>query len=77
MTPVYLPGKFLAGYNLWGHRTVGHNSATCCSVAQLCPTLCNPMDREARQASLSLTISQNLPKFMSTASVMLSSPLIL
>ena len=81
MTPVYLPGKFhgqssLAGYNLWGHRTVGHNSATC-SIAQLYPTLCSPMNREAHQASLSLTISQNLPKFMSTASVMLSSHLIL
>ena len=49
MTPVYLPGKFhgqssLSGYNPQGHRTVGHNSATCGSVVQLCPTLCNPMN---------------------------------
>ena len=32
--------------------------AVCCSVAQSCPTLCNPMDS---QASLSLTISQVCP----------------
>ena len=37
--PVFLPGKFsgersLVGYSPWG----------CCSVAQLCPTHCNPMN---------------------------------
>ena len=41
----------------------------CCSVSQLCPTLCDPTDC-SNQASLSLTISQSLPKFMSIASVM-------
>ena len=46
----------------------------CCSVAKSCPTLCNPMDCRT-QASLSLTISQSLPKFMSIASVMPSNHL--
>ena len=40
----------------------------CCSVTQLCPTLWDPMTA-AGQASLSLTISWSLPKFMSIASV--------
>ena len=50
----------------------------CCyfSVPQLCLTLCDAMDA-ARQASLSLIMSQSLPKFMSIASVMPSSPFIL
>ena len=46
------------------------------SVAQSCPTLCNPMDCR-RQASLSITNSQSLLKFMSIESVMLSNHLIL
>jgi len=46
------------------------------SVAQLCPTLCDPMNA-ARQASLSVTNSWNLLKFMSIKSVMPSSHLIL
>ena len=48
----------------------------CSSVTQLCPTLSDLMDW-ARQASLSLIISRSLPKFMSIASVMPSSHLIL
>ena len=48
----------------------------CCSVAQSCPTLCDPLDCST-QAFLSLTISWSLPKVMSIASVMLSSHLIL
>ena len=48
----------------------------CCSVTQLCPTLCDPMTA-ACQASLSLTIPRSLPKFMFIASVMPSSYLIL
>ena len=49
-----------------------------CSVAQLCSTLCDPMDsRTALQASLSLTISRSFPKFMSIALVILSSHFIL
>ena len=47
----------------------------CCSLAKLFPTLCDP--REACQASLSSTISPNLPRFISIESVMLSNHLIL
>ena len=43
----------------------------CCSVAKLCPTLCDPMDCSTR-TSLSLTISRSSLKFMSIESVMLS-----
>ena len=35
------------------------------SVTQSCLTLCDPMNREARQASLSITNSRNSPKPMS------------
>ena len=45
------------------------------SVAQLCPTLCNPM--AAPQASLSITNSGSLLKLMPIESVMPSSHLIL
>ena len=48
----------------------------CCSVSQLCPSLCDPWTA-ACQASLSLTISRSLPRFMSIASVMPSTHLIL
>ena len=47
------------------------------SVAQLCPTLCNPMTGAARQASLSITISRSSLKLMSIEFVMPSSHLIL
>ena len=46
------------------------------SVAQLCPTLCDPWT-EVHQASLSITNSQSLVKLMSIESVMLSNHLIL
>ena len=46
------------------------------SVAQLCPTLCDPMDC-TRQASLSITNSWSLLKLTSIESVMPSSHLIL
>ena len=48
----------------------------CCSVAQSCPTLCNPMNR-ACQASLSITNSLSSPKPMSIESVMPFNHLIL
>ena len=48
----------------------------CCSVTQSCLTLCDPMDCST-PGPLSLTISQSLPKFMSTALVMPSSHLTL
>ena len=51
-------------------------SVNCCSVAKLCPTLCDLMDC-AYQASLTFTISWSLLKFISIESVMLSSHLIL
>ena len=46
------------------------------SVAQLCPTLCNPMNRST-PGPLSITNSQSLLKLMSIESVMPSSHLIL
>ena len=48
----------------------------CCSVIQLCLALTTPWTT-SHQAFLSLTISQSLPKFMSSALVMPSSHLIL
>ena len=48
----------------------------CCLVSQYCLTLCHSMDA-ACQASLSITNSQNLLKFMSIESVMLSNHLVL
>ena len=47
-----------------------------CSVAQLCPTLCNPMDC-SMPGFLSITNSWSLPKLMSIESVMPSNHLIL
>ena len=47
-----------------------------CSVAQLCPTLCDPMNRST-PGLLSITTSQSLPKLMSIESVMPSNHLIL
>ena len=46
------------------------------SVAQSCPTLCDPMTT-AHQASLSITNSRSLPKLISIESVMPSNHLIL
>ena len=46
------------------------------SVAQLCPTLCNPMDCSL-PGSLSITNSQSLSKIMSIESVIPSNHLIL
>ena len=51
-------------------------SICCCSVAQSCPTLCDPMVCST-QASLSFTISQSSLKLMSIESVMPSNHLIL
>ena len=46
-------------------------------VAQSCPTLCDPMNHTACQASLSITNSRSPPKPMSTELVMPSNHLIL
>ena len=65
----------------WKHMStqiLGYKDCCCfCSVAQSCPTLCDPMDCAACQFSLFATISWSLPKLMSIASVMPSSHLIL
>ena len=51
---------------------------SCCySVTKSCLTLCNPPWTVACQASLSLTVSQSLPKFMSIELVMPSNHFIL
>ena len=47
------------------------------SVAQLCLTLCDPMNLSTRQASLSITNSRSSLRLMSIESVMPSSHLIL
>ena len=47
------------------------------SVAQLCPTLCKPMETAAHQASLSITNSCSLLKVMSAESIIPSNHLIL
>ena len=51
-------------------------SSSVSSVAQSCPTLCDPMNRTL-QASLSITNSQSPPKPMSVGLVMRSNHLIL
>ena len=74
-------GRF---YGIWirsqknCYQKISTSEVCCCcySVAQSCLTLCNPWTA-ACQASLSLTISRSLPKFMSFASVVPSSHLIL
>ena len=53
----------------------GYVTSSFSSVAQFCPILCDAMD--CRQASLSITNSQSLLKFMSIESVMPSNHLIL
>ena len=55
---------------------VDYHCHCCCSVGQSWPTLWDPMDCST-QASLALTISWSLPKFMSITLVMPSSCLIL
>ena len=58
------------------HRYLKH-SVQFNSVTQSCPTLCNPMNHTARQASLSITNSQSSLRLTSIKSVMPSSHLIL
>jgi len=55
---------------------VNHISVQFSSVAQSCPTLCDPMNRTC-QASLFITNSQSSPRLTSIESVMPSSHLIL
>ena len=53
----------------WGTHQVNWWNRSFRSVAQSCPTLCDPWTA-ARQASLSITNSRSLPKLMSIESVM-------
>ena len=55
-------------------HTHTRNNICCCSVTQLCPTLCNPMDCST-QVSLSFTISQSLLKLISIELMMPSNHL--
>ena len=64
----------------WEHRDLGHHMFTFSRFVVQVPSrvwLFATPCAAPRQASLSLTVSQSLPKFMSIASVMLSSYLIL
>ena len=61
--------KLLLGLVMW-------TIIPCCSVAKLCPSLCNPWTA-AHQAPLFFTISWSLVKFMSFELVMLSNHFIL
>ena len=53
-----------------------HTNPQFSSVAQSCPTLCDPITA-ARKASLSVTNCRSLPKLMSTESAMPSNHLVL
>ena len=55
---------------------VGDHSVQFSSVAQLCPTLCDPMNHSTPD-SLSITNSQSVPKLMCIESVIPSNHLIL
>ena len=61
---------------LWNASYYGHFCCYC-SVAQSCPTLCDPPWTAACQASLSFTISQSLLKLPSIESVMSFNHLVL
>ena len=62
--------------NRWKVLNIAHYSVQFSSVAQLCPTICDPWI-VAHQASLSITNSWSSPKLMSIESVMPSNHLIL
>ena len=65
VSSVYVPRSGISG-----------SSVKLSSVAQLCPTLCDPMTRST-PGLLSINNSQSLPKLMSIESVMASNHLIL
>ena len=84
-------GRALSQHGTWGHQQstgylflligllspqLTHPANRCCSVAQSCPTLCDPMDCST-PGFLSFTISQSLLTLMSIESVMPSNHLIL
>ena len=67
------------GYSPWGHKRVGHDFTAkhhqFSSVAQLCPTLCNPMDCSMPGLPVHHQLP-SLPKLMSIELVMPSNNLI-
>ena len=69
-------GGFLLYSTMHDENQIQRSSSCFCSVSKSCPTICNPWTA-ACQASLALTISWSLPKFMSIESVILSNYLIL
>ena len=81
-TDCSLPGSSVHG--IFQARALGWGAiassacleATISSVAQSCPTLCNPMNRSMLGLP-AITSSQSIPKLMSIESVMSSSHLIL
>ena len=82
-TPVFLPGaahgqRSLASYSPWSHKESDRTEVTSVqfsSVAQSCPTLCDPMNR----STPGLPVHHQLPEFTQTYihRVMPSSHLIL
>ena len=73
-SPSLLIESILLGMALLSAENPPPHCFCCGSVAQLYPTLCDPVDC-THQASLSFTISQCLLKLLSTESVMLSNHL--
>ena len=67
---------FLLHARLYPNCFTYSNSFGCCSVAQSCPTLCDPMNR-SMPGLLSITNSQSSLRLTSIESVMPSSHLIL
>ena len=61
---------------LWARKAFIYPSGCSCSVAQLCPTLCDSMDCSTPSFPV-FTISQNLLKLMSIESVMPPNHLVL
>ena len=69
-------GRLLSGSHGRDVPPFSSSAVCCCSVAQLCLTLCDPMVCST-QACLSFTVSRSLLRFMSTESVLPSSYLTL
>ena len=65
-TPVFLPGKSHGQRSLEGYSPCGHKeldmSVQCSSVAQSCPTLCDPMNC----STPGLPVHHQLPEFTQT-----------
>ena len=74
-SPASCPGAVCVSDNVWWHYIPGRlGLGEFSSVAQSCPTLCDPVTT-AHQASLSNTKSRSLPKPMSSDAIQPSHPL--